>query len=159
MKAIMVMFDSLNRHYLPPYGNTDVHAPNFARLAQKATTFESSYVCSMPCMPARRDLHTGRPNFLHRAWGQLEPFDDSVPQMLKNNGIYSHLTSDHLPLLGRWRRDLPWALQLVGVLSRTRRRFVDAPGRRPDFAGEWRGAPRQIRPLHAPGHHQPRDGA
>ena len=95
MKAIMVMFDSLNRHYLPPYGNSDVVAPNFARLAQKATTFESSYVCSMPCMPARRDLHTGRPNFLHRAWGQLEPFDDSVPQILKGNGVYSHLASDH----------------------------------------------------------------
>ena len=95
MKAIMVMFDSLNRHYLPPYGNDGVHAPNFALLAQKATTFDASYVCSMPCMPARRDLHTGRPNFLHRGWGQLEPFDDSVPQLLKQNGVYSHLVSDH----------------------------------------------------------------
>ena len=95
MKAIMVMFDSLNRHYLPPYGNDDVHAPNFTRLAQKTTTFDTSYVCSMPCMPARRDLHTGRPNFLHRAWGQLEPFDDSLPQILKRNGVYSHLVSDH----------------------------------------------------------------
>ena len=91
----MVMFDSLNRHYLPPYGNDSIEAPNFARLARKATTFDKSYVCSMPCMPARRDLHTGRPNFLHRAWGQLEPFDDSVPQMLKQNGVYSHLVSDH----------------------------------------------------------------
>ncbi len=95
MKAIMVMFDSLNRHYLPPYGNDTVQAPNFARLARQATTFECSYVCSMPCMPARRDLHTGRPNFLHRPWGQLEPFDDSLPQILKEKGVYSHLASDH----------------------------------------------------------------
>src|SRR5438045_4422444 len=88
MKAVMVMFDSLNRHMLPPYGCTWTHAPNFARLAQRTVTFDRSYVCSMPCMPARRDLHTGRPNFLHRSWGPLEPFDDSMPEMLRNNGIY-----------------------------------------------------------------------
>jgi len=91
----MVMFDSLNRHYLPPYGGRDIHAPNFKRLAEKTLTFDTSYVCSMPCMPARRDFHTGRPNFLHRSWGPLEPFDDSVPEMLKNNGIHTHLVTDH----------------------------------------------------------------
>lgn len=96
MKAVMVMFDSLNRHMLPPYGCDWTHAPNFRRLARRSVTFERSYVCSMPCMPARRDLHTARPNFLHRSWGPLEPFDDSVPEMLKNNGIYTHLASDHL---------------------------------------------------------------
>ena len=35
MKAVMVMFDSLNRHMLPPYGNDSVHAPNFERLAER----------------------------------------------------------------------------------------------------------------------------
>ena len=55
MKCIMVMFDSLNRHMLPPYNpSTWVHAPNFKRLAQRTATFATSYVCSMPCMPARR---------------------------------------------------------------------------------------------------------
>lgn len=95
MKAIMVMFDSLNRRHLPPYGCDWVHAPNFQRLAERTATFERSYVCSMPCMPARRDLHTGRPNFLHRSWGPLEPFDDSMPEMLKNAGIHTHLSTDH----------------------------------------------------------------
>lgn len=95
MKAIMVMFDSLNRHLLPSYGGQWVHAPNFRRLAQRTTQFNHSYVCSMPCMPARRDLHTGRPSFLHRSWGPLEPFDDSVPQLLREAGIHTHLTTDH----------------------------------------------------------------
>jgi arylsulfatase A-like enzyme len=95
MKAIMVMFDSLNRHMLPPYGCDWTHAPNFARLARRAVTFDRSYVCSMPCMPARRDLHTGRPNFLHRSWGPLEPFDDSMPEMLGKAGVHTHLASDH----------------------------------------------------------------
>jgi len=95
MKAIVVMYDSLNRHMLPPYGCDWTHAPNFKRLAQKSVMFERSYVCSMPCMPARRDFQTGRPNFLHRSWGPLEPFDDSVPRILKENGVSSHLISDH----------------------------------------------------------------
>jgi arylsulfatase A-like enzyme len=95
MKAIMVMFDSLNRRLLPPYGNDWIHAPNFSRLAEKSVTFDNCYTGSNPCMPARRELHTGRYNFLHRSWGPIEPFDDSAPDILKKSGIYSHLVSDH----------------------------------------------------------------
>ncbi|MBT9776598.1 sulfatase-like hydrolase/transferase [Clostridium sp. MCC353] len=95
MKAIMVMFDSLNRHMLPPYGYKDIVAPNFQRLAKKTITFDHCYAGSLPCMPARRELHTGRYNFLHRSWGPLEPYDDSMPEILKRNGIYTHLTTDH----------------------------------------------------------------
>lgn len=95
MKAIMVMFDSLNRHMLAPYGCQWTHTPNFARLAERTVTFTNSYVGSMPCMPARRELHTGRYNFLHRSWGPLEPFDDSAPEILKTGGIHSHLVTDH----------------------------------------------------------------
>lgn len=95
MKAIMVMFDSLNRRMLPPYGSDWTHAPNFARLAERAVTFDNAYAGSLPCMPARRELHTGRYNFLHRSWGPLEPFDDSMPELLAQNGVYTHLASDH----------------------------------------------------------------
>lgn len=91
----MVMFDSLNRALLSPYGCDWTVTPNFARLAQRAVTFEKNYSGSLPCMPARRELHTGRYNFLHRSWGPIEPFDDSMPEILKNNGVYSHLVSDH----------------------------------------------------------------
>ncbi|MDF2964036.1 MAG: sulfatase [Paenibacillus sp.] len=95
MKAIMVMFDTLNRHMLPPYGCDWTHAPNFKRLAEKTVKFENSYVGSMPCMPARREMQTGRYNFLHRGWGPLEPFDDSMPELLKKQGVYTHLVTDH----------------------------------------------------------------
>lgn len=91
----MLMFDSLNRNYLPPYGNDWVHAPNFQRLAKHSVTFTNSYVGSMPCMPARRELHTGRYNFLHRSWGPLEPFDESMPFKLSQHGIHTHLETDH----------------------------------------------------------------
>ena len=89
------MFDSLNRMMLEPYGCNWTKTPNFKRLAERSVMFTNCYAGSLPCMPARRELHTGRYNFLHRSWGPLEPFDDSMPQILKNNGIYSHLISDH----------------------------------------------------------------
>ncbi|MEM6282127.1 MAG: sulfatase [Chloroflexota bacterium] len=95
MKAIMVMFDSLNRRMLEPYGCDWTHTPNFQRLAERTATFDRAYVGSMPCMPARRELHTGRYNFLHRSWTPLEPFDDSMPELLKENGVYTHLVTDH----------------------------------------------------------------
>ena len=95
MKAIMLMFDSLNRRYLPCYGNPWVKAPNFQRLAERTVVFDNSYIGSMPCMPARRELHTGRYNLLHRSWGPLEPFDDSMPELLRRHGVFTHLVSDH----------------------------------------------------------------
>ena len=95
MRCVIVMFDSLNRHHLAPYGCGYSHTPNFSRLAARSCRFDTSYVCSMPCMPARRDLHTGHPNFLHRSWGPLEPFDLSVFEVLQKHGVYSHLVTDH----------------------------------------------------------------
>ena len=95
MRAVVVMYDSLNRHMLEPYGCAETHTPNFARLARRAVQFDTCYAGSLPCMPARRELHTGRYNFLHRSWGPIEPFDDSMPEILKRNGVYTHLVSDH----------------------------------------------------------------
>lgn len=95
MKAVMVMYDSLRLDYLPCYGGRQLHLPNFERLAAHTAIFDNSYVCSMPCMPARRELHTGRANFLHRSWGPIEPFDDSMPELLKQNGVYTRIVTDH----------------------------------------------------------------
>lgn len=94
MKAIILMFDSLRRDMLSCYGG-DVKLPSFERLAAHTVQYEHCYAGSLPCMPARREIHTGRYNFLHRSWGPLEPFDASMPEILKNNGIYTHLTTDH----------------------------------------------------------------
>lgn len=96
MKTVFVLFDSLNRSALGAYGGTDIATPNFDRFAARAMTFDNHYVGSLPCMPARRDMHTGRLNFTHRSWGPLEPFDNSFAQILKEAGTYTHMISDHL---------------------------------------------------------------
>lgn len=95
MRVIMVMFDTLTRKFLPNYGCNWTQLPNFARLSNNCTRFDNFYAGSLPCMPARRELHTGKYNFLHRDWGPLEPFDRSCMEVLGASGVYSHLCTDH----------------------------------------------------------------
>lgn len=95
MKLVFVLFDSLNRHALSPYNSSAIPTSAFERLAKKSVTFNNHYVGSMPCMPARRDIMTGRLNFLHRAWGPLEPFDNAFPEILRRKNVYTHLITDH----------------------------------------------------------------
>lgn len=95
MRAIMLMFDTLSRRFLSSYGADWTKTPNFKRLEEHCVVFDNFYSGSLPCMPARRELHTGRYNFMHRAWGPLEPFDESMMEHLKEKGIYTHLVTDH----------------------------------------------------------------
>ncbi|PRY19957.1 arylsulfatase A-like enzyme [Aliiruegeria haliotis] len=95
MRTVFFLMDSLSRHSLGAYGFQSVRTPNFDRLARRSVTFDTHYVGSMPCIPARRDMHTGRLNFLHRSWGPLEPFDDSYAEILRSSGTYTHLVTDH----------------------------------------------------------------
>jgi len=94
MRAVVVMYDTLNRRFLPPYGGDWVKAPNFERLAAHALTFDCAYAGSLPTLPCRREWHTGRYNFLHRRWGPVEAFDDSMPEILRESGVWTHLATD-----------------------------------------------------------------
>lgn len=95
MKTVFILFDSLNREALSCYNPKALDTPNFDRLASRGVVFDKHYVGSLPCMPARRDLLTGKLNFLHRSWGPVEPFDDCFPSHLRARGVYTHLVSDH----------------------------------------------------------------
>jgi arylsulfatase A-like enzyme len=95
MRTIVILMDSLNRHYIKPYGGW-VETPNIDRLAERSVTFDQHYAGSLPCMPARRELWTGRINFLEAPWGSIEPYDDCATTMLRNQTkTYTHLITDH----------------------------------------------------------------
>ena len=141
MRAVFVLFDSLNRHALGCYGGTEVDTPNFDRFARRGRVFDNHYVGSLPCMPARRDMHTGRLNFTHRSWGPLEVFDNSFAQILKQNGVHTHLVSDHLHYFEdggagyhtrfstwdfiRGQEHDPWIAMVEPPLERYRKQFDD----------------------------------
>lgn len=87
--------DSLNRHMLTTYRDTWVKTPNIERLASQSVVFDNHWLGSAPCMPARRDIFTGRLNFLERNWGGIEPFDITLPGLLRKNNIFTHMITDH----------------------------------------------------------------
>lgn len=96
MKTIFILMDSLNRHYLKCYGDGRVHTPNLDRLADRGIVFDSHYAGSLPCMPARREMMTGRLCFLETPWGPIEPWDNCLPTELRaQKKIYTHMITDH----------------------------------------------------------------
>ncbi|MHC4871846.1 MAG: sulfatase-like hydrolase/transferase [Planctomycetota bacterium] len=96
MRTIFVIMDSLNRHYLNCYGADWVKTPNLDRLADKGVVFDNHWSGSLPCMPARREMLTGRLNFLETPWGPIEPWDDCLPKLLREQKqTYSHMITDH----------------------------------------------------------------
>jgi arylsulfatase A-like enzyme len=96
LKTILILMDSLNRHYLNCYGESWVHTPNIDRLAERGAVFDNHYCGSLPCMPARRELLTGRLNFLETPWSPLQPYDECLHRELrKMSRTYSHLITDH----------------------------------------------------------------
>ena len=42
-----------------PYGNTDVHTPNLAKLAKEGLTFDNMNNATAMCGPTRQSLYTG----------------------------------------------------------------------------------------------------
>ncbi len=95
MRAVVILLDSLNRHFLEIYGQNLAQTPALNDLAESSVVFDNHWIGSAPCMPARRDMLTGRLNFLWRHWGPIEPFDVTLPRVLAKEGIFSHMVTDH----------------------------------------------------------------
>ena len=86
MNVITILCDTLRRDHVGAYSGGrpldqcwsaeapawSVPTPNMDRLIERGTVFDNAYIGSTPCMPARRDIYTGRLEFLERDWGPLE---------------------------------------------------------------------------------------
>ena len=110
MNCIVVLCDTLRRDHCGPYHHGrpldeiqsaeqpdwTVPTPNMDRLAERGTTFDPAYHGSTPCMPARRDIYTGRYEFLERGWGPLEENDRDLPREVSGdpNSAIAGLESD-----------------------------------------------------------------
>lgn len=143
MKTIVILMDSLNRHMLKTYnGEAWTKTPNLDQLAADSVIFDKHFIGSMPCMPARRDLFTGRLNFLERRWGPLEPFDVTLQQELKDNGICNHMITDHTHYVetggdGYLQQFQTWDIHR-GQESDQWVSLVDAPSLPKDYLGKAR---------------------
>ncbi len=124
MNVVTILCDTLRADHCGPYHQGRslrgagcpqqpdwvVATPNLDKLAARSTVFDNAWSGSTPCMPARRDLYTGRYEFLHRGWGPLEDDDADLPRevsgppnrsvtlMQREGRPISHLVSDHFHL-------------------------------------------------------------
>lgn len=95
MNVILILIDSLNRRMLDSYGSTDVQTPNLSAFADRGVRFTGHYVGSLPCMPARREIFSGRQDLMWRGWGPLEPFDAPLPRLAAQHGATTMMVTDH----------------------------------------------------------------
>jgi arylsulfatase A-like enzyme len=96
VNIVLVLIDSLNRRHLSCYApQAPAATPNIDGLARRGVRFDNHFVASLPCMPARRDLFTGRKEFLWRPWGPLESWDARLPRMLAGHGYSTRIVTDH----------------------------------------------------------------
>ena len=97
MKTIFILLDTVNRRMLDLFGTEDLaKTPNINRLAKRGLVFDNHWCGSAPCMPARRDIMTGRLNMLEKPWGGIEPFDQTLQSILSENcNTHTHMFSDH----------------------------------------------------------------
>ncbi len=93
--VVVVLFDSLNRHLIGPYGAEEFTTPNLDRFAQRSIRFDRHYAGSLPCMPARHDILVGALDFLWRPWGSVEIWEDAVTYDLRRAGVTTQLVTDH----------------------------------------------------------------
>ena len=134
--AVVVLLDSLNRHMIGAYGGTEFETPNLDRFAATATRFTNHHTGSLPCMPARHDILCGALDFLWRAWGSVEIWEDAITYELRKAGVVTQLISDHPHLFETGGEN--YHVDFMGW-SYERGHEGDAWKTRPDPS--WAGAP------------------
>lgn len=96
MNIIFVLVDSLNKDCLAAYNSkTPCRTPTLDAFAKRSTVFDNHFISSLPCMPARREIFSGRKEFLWRPWGSLEVFDPRLPVIVRNAGYNTGIVTDH----------------------------------------------------------------
>ena len=106
----MIVSDTLRTAFLGCYGNPDIHTPNLDAFAQRATRFTRAFPESLPTIPVRRALHTGRRAYPFRdyvpvkwdivylpGWQPMDNDEDTLAENLAADGYHTGFVTDTLP--------------------------------------------------------------
>ena len=96
--AIVVMFDSWQFNYTGCYGNEWIKTPNFDRFAREGVLFENAYSNSLPTLPVRRSMLTGRYTLHDIGWGPLRPEDTTIADLCWGTGIDTAMAYNSIPM-------------------------------------------------------------
>ena len=104
---ICIVSDTLRIDYLGCYGNKLIHTPNLDAFASESIIFDNAHPESLPTIPYRRGLHTGRRAYPFRnykpvswdnvylpGWQPMENEKDCIAENLVSIGYYTGFASD-----------------------------------------------------------------
>ncbi len=107
---IVVMADTLRTAYVGCYGNERIRTPNIDAFAKRSALFTRVYPESLPTIPVRRAVFTGRrayPFHDYRpvpwdivylpGWQPMDRGEDTVAENLANAGYHTGLVTDSVP--------------------------------------------------------------
>lgn len=107
---LVVVSDTMRAAHLGCYGHPSIHTPNIDAFARRATRFERAFPESLPTVPARRTIHTGRRVFPIRdyrptrwdlcvtpGWEPMENNRDTLAENLSRVGYQTGFVTDTLP--------------------------------------------------------------
>ena len=107
---VVVVSDTLRTAHLGCYGNRQIHTPNLDAFARRAVRFTRAYPESLPTIPMRRTLHTGRRAYPFRdyrpvkwdivylpGWQPIDNAEDTLAENLAGAGYQTGFVSDTLP--------------------------------------------------------------
>lgn len=130
MNIVLIVLESLrkdcvNAYGQPPWGK--VHTPHLDAFARESVMFTRAYPESLPTLPARRALYTGRRSYSFSkgddrqagdsldipGWGAIPADQDTLAEMLKAAGYRTGLIADVYPMFepssNHWRGFDQWS--------------------------------------------------
>ncbi len=108
--VVYVMTDTLRTAFLGCYGNDEIRTPNIDAFARESLLFTRAYPESLPTIPVRRAIHTGRRAYPFRdytpvpwdivylpGWQAIDRTEDTLAENLANAGYHTGFVTDTIP--------------------------------------------------------------
>ncbi|HYM13801.1 MAG TPA: sulfatase-like hydrolase/transferase [Bryobacterales bacterium] len=146
LNLIVVCVDTWGVNYLGGYGNSWIHTPNVDRFSRKCAILTDMYPETLPTIPTRRVLYTGRRIFPTqrivqpddpvriRGWHQMFAEDITLAEILRKASYTTALVSDLYHQFNRTRIFI--AASIAGAGRGGRSRTAGSQGRRARWS--WR---------------------
>jgi arylsulfatase A-like enzyme len=108
MNIIFIIIDSLRKDHVGAYGNQWIHTPNVDAFAKESVVFNRCFPESLPTLPFRKALFTGKRTFPYRGhkmwkgdfqhaapgWGPIPEEQDTLAEGFSHYGYKTALITD-----------------------------------------------------------------